>query len=223
MDGEVRGVIVLEAVAHRLDAVTVVYTVIPARSAGIDFRIQHQLRHDEEGDGQRYPSVIVVMMGTPSCLKMGTGTPQFILHEVEHILAFRLFNVVLRGLGAGEDGYAPEEVEQIPIADGAERLDLGSVNDLYLGVEHVLMGLKLFDRAVAEGDDFIEIEPGIIEQGMTCVPGVAVEVLPDATVVPVDAACRQDGLVGAEGLQVVDAAAGALQSLTILTATNIVI
>ena len=170
MDGEVRSVIVLEPVAKRLNTVTELDTVIPARTAGIDFCIQHQFRQYKEGDGQRYPSVVVAMVGASSCVKMDAGATQFALYKVEHILALRLFNVVLRGLGAGEDGYASEEVEQVPVADGSECLDLGSVNDLYLGVEHVLMGLKLLDGAVAEGDDFIEIEPGIIEQGVTSAP-----------------------------------------------------
>ena len=57
------------------------------------------------------------------------------------------------------------------------------------------MGLKLFDGTVAESDDFIEIEPGIVEQGVSGTPGVTVELLPDATVVPVGTTCRQDAKV----------------------------
>ena len=159
VNGEVGGVISLKSVALSLDAVAVVYTVLPSRCAGIDLSVQHQFGQYEIHHWQSHPAIRVATICTLSVGNKGTALKQFLFHEIKHLGAFRLLHVVHRGMGRGEDRYTPEEVEQIPIADGAECPHLGGVDSPCLLIDHLLMGLNLFDGTVAEGDDLIEVEP----------------------------------------------------------------
>jgi hypothetical protein len=58
---------------------------------------------------------------------------------------------------------------------------------------------------------------------MTRRPSVEIEVLPDTSIIPVDASCGHDCLVGSEGVEVIDTSASALQSITIVIASDIAI
>ena len=85
------------------------------------------------------------------------------------------------------------------------------------------MSLKLFQRMVTEGDDLIEIEPGVVKYLVPGIPGVHVHVLPDASVVPVTTTCRQYRLIGTESLKVIHTTASALKTLSLFRTTYIII
>ena len=223
MDGEISGIIRLKRVPQFRDMVAELNTVLPSRRTGIDLRIQHQFGQHEVGNRQCYPSIGFTSVGAISTGNKDTSFEQFAFHEIEHLVTLRLLHIAHRGMAGSEVGHTPKEIEQIPIADGTECLNFCDIRNQRLLVDHLPMGFKLFDRTVTKVDDLIEIEPGIIEQGVSGIPGVTVEILPDATIVPVDTSCGQDGLVGAEGLQVVDTTDRALESLPFFAAAYIII
>ena len=77
------------------------------------------------------------------------------------------------------------------------------------------MLLNLFQRAVAEGDDLIQIKPRILGEVVPGAPGMTVHILPQTAIIPVAASCRQHGFIRAECLQIVNTTTGALQSLSV--------
>ena len=76
---------------------------------------------------------------------------------------------------------------------------------------------------VAEHNHFVEITPKGVKLLVVGTPFVAVKALPEAAIVPVGPANRDDGLIGGKGVVVVNTAIGALKSVAIGLATDVIV
>ena len=102
-------------------------------------------------------------------------------------------------------------------------MNLGRIGqELFVG-EHAAVAGKLLDGTVTECDGLIEVEPGVAQQVVAWVPGVTVHVLPQFAIVPVVSSGGEHGFVGSEDLEIVDPSTGALQALSVGSASYIII
>ena len=69
--------------------------------------------------------------------------------------------------------------------------------------------LQFLDCLVGKDDHLVKIVPGVLDGRFGGFPGMKEQPLPQSSVVPVATTCGDNGFVGCEGVQVVDAAVGA--------------
>ena len=89
--------------------------------------------------------------------------------------------------------------------------------------EQLTVGGNNVERLVGKHHHLVQIGPCVVERTVVGGPLVLVHGVPEATVIPVATAYGDDGFVGGEGVVVVDATAGALQSLALFGSPDVVV
>lgn len=241
--GEVAAVVGLQAVSAPGDEVAVVADGLPgvhrlsvhveADAAavgahavcpvvvGVDFGVQGQLGQQEPGHGAGDAAVVDAGLVATLAAQGGQGLLELGDNEAEELAALHLEEVGGGVVRMPEQGHAAEEVHDVVIEQGSQGSHLGAEGLHVVGRAGGGVGVYLLQRTVAEHDGLVEVLPGVENGIVADAPAVEVEALPEAAVVPVGAAGGHDGLVGGEGVEVVDAAACALQALAVGIAADV--
>ena len=142
---------------------------------------------------------------------------------MKHGAALLLLDIGIRLLIFRDVRDAAKHIHELVVEEAAHGFHLGGIGQILAVGEQAAVGIDDGEAVVAEHSHLVEIDPCVVERLVGGCPAVLVEVLPEASVVPVAATDGDDGFVGREGVVVVESAHGALKTLRVAVAADIII
>ena len=124
----------------------------------------------------------------------------------------------------GKDQWNPtEHVHSIVIEHSPDGSYLSPIFLLLCGRKQGRLIADNIQRLISQHDNLIKVLPRIIKRLVIGTPPMLVHGIPEATIIPVAASNRNHRLIGGQRIIIVNATAGALDALTLVSSTYIII